>query len=116
MRRLTLAILLVAFVEAGPRQGYADQVKVNISYPIDGATYPKTGPAPGPLSSLYFTSSFSVTCGGGPHKVEWGFDTAAGLGSVSFYDQMNLEFVHKLPGGSQDRQLIRGHSLMDLPR
>lgn len=44
---------------------YGDQVKVNIVYPINGATYPITDPAPGLIKSSYFTSSFSVTCGGG---------------------------------------------------
>ena len=78
----------------------ADQVKVNIVYPINGATYPITDPAPGPLSSAYFTASFSVTCAGGAHKVQWGFDSSAALGSSTFYDQTSVQFVHKLLGGS----------------
>jgi hypothetical protein len=79
---------------------YADQVKVNIVYPINGATYPITDPAPGPLKSAYFASSFSVTCGGGSHNVKWGFDGGPALGSSSFYDQTSIQFVHKLPGGA----------------
>jgi hypothetical protein len=76
----------------------ADQVKVNIVYPINGAIYPITDPAPGPLKSAYFTASFSVTCGG-DHKVQWGFDALPALGSSTFYDQTSVQFVHKLPGG-----------------
>ncbi|UCE04368.1 MAG: hypothetical protein JSW07_12100 [bacterium] len=78
----------------------ADQVAVNIVYPIDGANYPFTDPGPGELRSAYFSASFSVTCGGGPHQVEWGFDRGAALGKASFYDQTSIQFVHKLPGGS----------------
>jgi hypothetical protein len=77
----------------------ADQVKVNIVYPINGASYPITDPAPGALKSAYFTTSFSVTCGG-DHKVQWGFDGSPALGSSTFYDQTSVQFVHKLPGGS----------------
>src|SRR5512135_2743596 len=79
---------------------FADQVKVNIVYPINGATYPITDPGPGALKSAYFTSSFSVTCAGGPHKVQWGFDKMKPLGTSSFYDQTSVQFVHKLPGGA----------------
>jgi hypothetical protein len=79
---------------------YADQVKVNIVYPINGATYPITDPSPGKLNSAYFTSSFSVTCGGGSHNVKWGFDGGPAVGSSTFYDQTSIQFVHKLPGGS----------------
>lgn len=79
---------------------YADQVKVNIVYPINGSTYPITDPAPGPLKSAYFTSSFSVTCGGGSHSVKWGFDASPAVGSSTFYDQTSIQFVHKLPGGN----------------
>ena len=34
----------------------ADQVKVNIVYPINGASYPITDPAPGALKSAYFNN------------------------------------------------------------
>lgn len=92
----------VIFVLASGFAGtvFADQVKVNIVYPINGATYPITDPGPGALKSAYFTSSFSVTCKGGPHKVQWGFDKMAALGTSSFYDQTSVQFVHKLPGGA----------------
>jgi len=77
----------------------ADQVKVNIVYPINGASYPITDPAAGRLRSAYFTASFSVTCPG-DHQVKWGFDNAPAVGSSMFYDQTSVQFVHKLPGGS----------------
>ncbi len=75
------------------------QAPVNIVYPIHGGTYPITDPAPGALHSAYFTSSFSVTCGGGQHTVKWGFDSTT-VGTATFYDQFSAQFVHKLPGGS----------------
>lgn len=74
-------------------------VPVNIVYPISGASYPILDPSPGALHSAYFTASFGVTCAGGPHSVKWGFD-GNGLGSAEFYDQITVQFVHKLPGGS----------------
>lgn len=85
-----LAIAAVLFVLAGAAQA---QTPVNIVYPIDGGSYPITNPAPGALLSAYFTSSFSVTCPGGPWSVKWGF------GGATFYDQFSAQFVHKLPGG-----------------
>lgn len=96
MKKLhVLAIAAVLFVLAGAAQA---QAPVNIVYPIDGGSYPITGPAPGVLDSAYFTSSFSVTCDGGPHTVKWGFDGTA-VGSATFYDMFSAQFVHKLKGG-----------------
>jgi hypothetical protein len=77
----------------------ADQVKVNIVYPINGASYPIMDPSPLKIRSAYFTSSFSVTCAGGGHNVKWGFD-GSGVGSSTFYDQTSVQFVHKLPAGT----------------
>ena len=71
---------------------------VNIVYPIDGGTYPIADPAPGALKSAYFTTSFSVTCGGGSHGVKWGVDKTQ-LGQARFYDQISEQQVWKLPGG-----------------
>ena len=98
MRKVIAIVFFILLLSA--MTAYADQVKVNIVYPINGATYPITDPAPGPLKSAYFTASFSVTCGGGPRTVKWGFDGAAALGSAKFYDQTSIQFVHKLPGGN----------------
>jgi hypothetical protein len=50
------------------------QVPVNIVYPIDGGTYPIVDANCTKVQSAYFTSSFSVTCAGGPHTAKWGFD------------------------------------------
>lgn len=98
MKRMSCAVTFALFVVfAGP--ALADQVKVNIVYPINGAIYPITDPGTGPLKSAYFTSSFSVTCAGGAHKVQWGFDGMKPVGSSTFYDQTSIQFVHKLPGG-----------------
>lgn len=96
MRKLYRAMVFAAVVGLAGL-AYADQVKVNIVYPINGATYPITDPGPGVLNSAYFTSSFSVTCGG-DHKVKWGFDGTT-VGNSTFYDQTSVQFVHKLPGG-----------------
>ncbi len=99
MKKICYAVLFV--LSSGiAGQALADQVKVNIVYPINGATYPITDPGPSALNSAYFTSSFSVTCGGGAHKVQWGFDGMGPIGSSIFYDQTSIQFVHKLPGGS----------------
>jgi len=97
-RRVIAIVFFVVLISA--MAVYADQVKVNIVYPINGASYPFIDPAPGGLKSAYFTASFSVTCGGGGHKVEWGFDNTPALGKAKFYDQTSIQFVHKLPGGS----------------
>jgi hypothetical protein len=70
---------------------------VNIVYPIEGATYPITDPDC-KVRSAYFTASFSVTCGGGPHEVTWGFDRDT-LGKAKFYDQYSCQFTYKLPRG-----------------
>lgn len=73
-------------------------VPVNIVYPISGQSYPVTDPAPGALRSALFTASFSITCDGGPHNAKWGFDSDS-LAGAEFYDQLSVQFVHKLPGG-----------------
>jgi hypothetical protein len=70
---------------------------INIVYPIEGGTFPKSDPACGSKAS-YFTASFSTTCSGGDFKVRWGFDKDL-LGSGEYYDQMSAQFVWKLPEG-----------------
>jgi hypothetical protein len=98
MKKVILSLFFVLFLSAVAV--YADQVKVNIVCPINGASYPITDPVPVGLKSAYFTASFSVTCGGGSHSVKWGFDGGPAVGSVTFYDQTSVQFVHKLPAGS----------------
>ncbi len=99
MKKLMFAVVVLALCLA-TAPAFA-QAPVNIVYPIHGDTYPITGPAPGVLGSAYFTSSFSVTCQGGPHTVKWGFDGTS-VGSASFYDQFSAQFVHKLGGGTHE--------------
>src|SRR5256885_1299985 len=99
MRKL-LEVLVFAIGVSLAGLADADQVKVNIVYPINGSNIPITNPAPGPLSSAYITASFSVTCGGGGHNAQWGFDAQAALGSSNFYDQTRVQLVQKLQGGS----------------
>lgn len=70
---------------------------VNIVYPINGETYPKTDPGGG-HKSAYLAFSFSTTCPGGPNPVEWGVDGDS-LGKATFYDQLSAQFVWKLPAG-----------------
>ncbi len=94
---LSTAFVFIALVGLAAAAGA--QAPVNIVYPIHGGTYPITDPPAGPLASAYFTASFSVTCDGGAHTVEWGFDGGPAVGSSSFYDQTSVQFVHKLPGG-----------------
>ena len=99
MKKIGFALALLAALALGLAASVEAQAPVNIVYPINGGTYPITGPAPGPLNSAYFTSSFSVTCQGGQHSAQWGFDGGPAVGSATFYDQMSAQFVHKLPGG-----------------
>ena len=99
MIKLTQSLIFCALVSLTGIAN-ADQVTVNIVYPINGATYPIMDPSPVGIKSTYFTSSFSVTCAGGGHNVKWGFDGTAALGNSSFYDQTSVQFVHKLPAGS----------------
>lgn len=106
--RVVFGILLsmAIFAALGTAQAQTQVNGVNIVYPIHGATYPITDPGPGKLRSAYFTSSFSVTCGGGQHTVKWGFDGATNVGSETFYDQTSVQFVHKLPGGTHSFDVV----------
>ncbi len=101
MKGLYGAVALVALLGlTGPAQAQTGQVDgVNIVYPIHGATYPITDPGPGGLGSAYFAASFSVTCDG-DNAVKWGFDGSPSLGGAEFYDEVSVQFVHKLPGGT----------------
>lgn len=74
-------------------------MSVNIVYPISGGNYPIRDPA-SPVRSAYITASFSVTCGGGPQAVKWGFDNLTRtLGRAKFYDQISVQFTYKLARG-----------------
>ncbi|HEX5127442.1 MAG TPA: hypothetical protein VFW00_11930 [Rhodocyclaceae bacterium] len=65
----------------------AANAPVNIVYPINGNAY-----------NNYFTSSFGATCPGGPWTAVWGFDSTT-IGSGTYYDQISVQFSHKLPSG-----------------
>ena len=70
---------------------------VNIVYPIDGETYPKTDPATS-LVSAYIALSFSATRSGGPYIACWTIDSDE-LGEAKFYDEISVQQVWKLPAG-----------------
>lgn len=95
----TLPVLLSLALVLAPAAALADQVPVNIVYPINGGTYPKVDPQPAdPISSVYQPFSFSVTCPGGQHTVEWGVDGTT-LGEALYYDEFSSQFVMKIAGG-----------------
>lgn len=73
---------------------------VNIVYPINGESYPKTDPDD-PIDSAYLTFSFSVTRSGGSYDVEWGVDNQT-LGKATYYDMFSSQFVWKLPAGTHE--------------
>lgn len=99
MKNRLFGLIVFAFIIGLASLAFADQVRVNIVYPINGTIYPFTDPPTGKLKSAYFPASFSVTCKG-DHKVEWGFDKSPAIGNSTFYDQTSVQFVYKLPGGS----------------
>lgn len=72
------------------------QVPVNIVYPIDGEAYPVVSPG---AHAEYFASSFGATCPGGPYIATWGFDNTT-QGKARFYDEISVQFTHKLPSGT----------------
>ena len=76
----------------------AEQVRVNIFYPIKGDAYPKIYPLFPKFESAYIPFGFSVTCRG-DHKVKWGIDRIT-IGSATFYDEIEIQFSYKLPRGS----------------
>lgn len=71
---------------------------VNIVYPIEGGTYPRTDPPAAGLDSAYVALSFSATRGGGPYVAHWTVDGDS-LGETSFYDEVSVQQTWKLPGG-----------------
>ena len=83
---------------------------VNIVYPIQGGTFPKTDPSSN-LNSAYVTFSFSVTKGGGSYDVQWGVNNQT-LGEATYYDMYSAQFVWKLPEGKH-KFWVRGDSGSD---
>ena len=90
------AIVIFAVLTAISTVAYTDQVPVNIVYPIKGEIYPKIDPYCPVGSSYQQLASFSVTCENG--EVKWGMDGDT-LGSATFYGQISVQFVWKLPPG-----------------
>lgn len=88
MKKLVLATILVGVCSIAGAAFAVVNAPVNIAYPIAGASVKN-----------YFTVSFSTTCPGGQNSVKWGFD-GAGIGSSTFYDNFNSQFLHKLPVGT----------------
>jgi len=80
------AFLVASIAVAGSSSGTVPP-NVHIAYPI-----------PGSPNSNYFKVSFTVTCQGGQNGVKWGFDGSS-VGSATFYDNFNSQFLHKLPTG-----------------
>jgi len=60
---------------------------VNIALPVNNTTI-----------NNYFTSSFTATCPGGMHTVSWYLDSTL-VGSATFYNSTNMNFLHKLASG-----------------
>ena len=73
--------------------------EVTIIYPFDGAKHPKAFPGPHQIDSYYLPISFAVTCEGRPHNVKWGINDNEELGNASFYDQITVQQIFKLPVG-----------------
>ena len=92
MKKIYMAIVLasVLFLVG---TSYADQVNVNIAYPLNGGRY-KISPAY-PL----LTISFSVTCKDlEDRNVKWGYNKET-LGSAKFRGQFSLQFLQKFSKG-----------------
>lgn len=94
MKKISFFIIVVlALFFILSNQIYADQVNVNIAYPLNGETYK--------ISSDYpiLTISFSVTCNDlEDHKVKWGYNKET-LGSATFRGQFSSQFLQKFSRG-----------------
>lgn len=92
MRKLFVAfIFLGALALANTSQ--ADQVNVNIAYPLNGGGY-KISPAY-PILPI----SFSVTCKGlEDHNVKWGYNRET-LGQAKFRGTIGVHFLQKFSEG-----------------
>ena len=93
MRKIYIAIVfavLLGFVGTS----YADQVNVNIAYPLNGKTYTISPTYP------FLTISFSVTCKDlEDHNVKWGYNKET-LGNAKFRGQISIQFLQKFSQGA----------------
>lgn len=97
MRKLFVPFIFIGTLGLA-NASQADQVAVNIAYPLDGSSYR--------ISSGYpiLPISFSVTCKDlEDHKVEWGYgQSGAGetLGNAKFRGTISLQFLQKFSKGT----------------
>lgn len=85
---MSIGVLAASLAVAGSSSAVINP-PVSIAYPISGSA-----------NNNYFKVSFTVTCPGGSNSVKWGFDGfAMAVGSATFYDNFNTQFLHKLPTG-----------------
>jgi hypothetical protein len=88
MKNLSVFSALLVGVLAATTGSAAINPPVSIAYPIANSS-----------NNNYFKVSFTVTCPGGQNTVKWSFDGALAVGSATFYDNFNTQFLHKLPSG-----------------
>ena len=80
-------------------QPLSEQAKLNIIYPINGASYPFGDSRIDKLIQMVrIPFSFCSTLAEGPHKIEWGFDNDT-VGSGTFCDQIAVHGVYRLMSG-----------------
>lgn len=92
MKKIYVAIVLVSLLGL-VGTSYADQVNVNIAYPLNGGSYKISPHYP------FLTISFSVTCKDlEDHTVKWGYSSET-LGSAKFRGQISLQFLQKFSQG-----------------
>ncbi|MFX0201620.1 MAG: hypothetical protein ACFFCW_36360, partial [Candidatus Hodarchaeota archaeon] len=92
MKKIYIAIVLAA-VSGLVGTSYADQVNVNIAYPLNGESYKISPDYP------FLTISFSVTCKDFKDRnVEWGYNSET-LGKAKFRGQISLQFLQKFSEG-----------------
>jgi len=92
MKKIYIAIVLAA-VSGLVGTSYADQVNVNIAYPLNGGSYKISPDYP------FLTISFSVTCKDFKDRnVEWGYNSET-LGKAKFRGQISLQFLQKFSEG-----------------
>ena len=92
MKKICIAIVFVSLLGLAGTS-YADQVNVNIAYPLDGGSYIISPHYP------FLTISFSVTCKDlEDHKVKWGYGSET-LGSAKFTGQFSSQFLQKFSQG-----------------
>ncbi|MGC4069787.1 MAG: hypothetical protein QM784_35045 [Polyangiaceae bacterium] len=87
-KALTVGCVLAAALSVSGTSSAVINPPVSIAYPISLSK-----------NSNYFKVSFTVTCPGGMNSVRWAFDGSSFVGSASFYDNFNTQFLHKLPSG-----------------